>query len=612
MGPRMDCPVTHASNPVLRALLAMAGVVTLALCWFGWRLFTQERAVARERQRDRLERSLEAMAAGVRGKWAEAGESLSRWVSGGSERPPDIAGAVVFTVAGERVAVSPQGGLVFVPLPAAPPGGQPPAAEAFAKAEAVEFGPDGAARAAGIYRELAARAEPRLRAEALLRLGRVLLKSGDGAGARQAYAALAHLAGIAVAGLPAELVGLDGQRKAGAAGIEQRMAAGLQSGKWLLARGPAEHYREVAGLPANAEDLLLAEAMADLWERRGGPVLEVRGRLWLGLWRGNRQRWAGLVAGPARLLEIKAPAGIQFQLTDARGRPMAGAAGRARPGVSQVLGEPESPWVLRVWQDGEVLDEGTSIPLLVGLVILLLWGAVYFMARAIRREAEVARLQSDFVAAVSHEFRSPLTTVRQLSEMLEMGQVPNEERRRKYYSVLAGEAQRLQRLVEGLLRFGRMEAGAQSYRREPLEIGSVVRRAVEEVESGGGRVDVEDGGAIHLNGDPEALAAAVRNLLENALKYSPADSRVEARWGRDGAAAVISVRDHGPGIPADEQKTVFEKFVRGRRAVEASIKGTGVGLAMVKHIMAAHEGEVRLESRPGEGCTFTLRLPEGD
>jgi hypothetical protein len=294
-------------NPVLRALLVTAGILTLALCWFGWRLFTQERAVARERQRERLESSLEAMAAGVRGQWAQAGESLSRWISSENASPPSISGAVVFAVAANHAAVTPEGGLPFVPpvVSLARAGSITP--EVFAEAEAAEFGGSDPARAVRIYRDLAGHADPRMRAEALLRLGRVLLKSGDRAGARLAYAALVRLEGVTVAGLPAALVGLDGQRKAGEPGIEKRIAAGLRSGKWLLTRGQAEYYSEIAGLPADPEQWVLAEAMTTLWERRAGPAIDVQGRILLGLWRGNQQRWAGLVADPARLLDIKAP-----------------------------------------------------------------------------------------------------------------------------------------------------------------------------------------------------------------------------------------------------------------------------------------------------------------
>lgn len=447
----MKSSVKRSPNPLLRALLATAAAVTLALCWFGWRLWTQERAVSRERQRERIESSAEAMASGVRGKWAQAGEALSRWVSDDNAAPPSVSGAVIFTAAANRADVSPRDGLPFVPwLP-----GEPAMTGIFVEGEAAELGGHNASRAAEIYRGFAANTNPHTRAEALLRLARVLLQAGDRAGARRAYESLTRMDGTLVAGLPAELVGLDGQRKSGGAGCcEQQMAAGLASGRWLLSKGPAAYYREVTNTPAAPDAWAQAEAMALLWEKRGGPVIEVQGQTWIGMWRGNDRRWAGLVAMPARFLEIKAPPGIHFQLSDARGRLLAGTAGQPQQSAVQVLGEPESPWVLRVWQEADGPRGRASIPALAGLAILLLWGAVYFMARAIRRESEVAQLQSDFVAAVSHEFRSPITAVRQLSEMLEMGQVPSEERRQKYYSVLAGEAHRLQRLVEGLLHFG--------------------------------------------------------------------------------------------------------------------------------------------------------------
>jgi signal transduction histidine kinase len=250
-------------------------------------------------------------------------------------------------------------------------------------------------------------------------------------------------------------------------------------------------------------------------------------------------------------------------------------------------------------------------------VILFLWGTVYFMARAIRREAKVSRLQSDFVAAVSHEFRTPLTTVRQLSEMLEMDQVPSEERRRRYYGTLAKESRRLQRLVETLLNFGKMEAGAEHYRMEKLEVSELIGRAMREVsgEDNGAAGRVRITGAEHrlqLLGDADALTVALRNLLENGLKYSPVSETVEVKWDHQDGRVAISVVDHGPGIPKDEHELVFQKFVRGRCAIEASVKGTGLGLAMARHILSAHGGEIRLESELGRGSTFTILVAEAN
>ena len=127
---------------------------------------------------------------------------------------------------------------------------------------------------------------------------------------------------------------------------------------------------------------------------------------------------------------------------------------------------------------------------MIALMILFLWGTVYFMAKAVRREAKAAQLQSDFVASVSHEFRSPLTTVRQLSEMLEMDQVPSEERRHQYYQMLSKESMRLQRLVETLLNFGKLESGEQQLQFSPVDVGDIVESVLAELE-GSARVSVE-------------------------------------------------------------------------------------------------------------------------
>ena len=247
-------------------------------------------------------------------------------------------------------------------------------------------------------------------------------------------------------------------------------------------------------------------------------------------------------------------------------------------------------------------------------VLVFLWGAMYVMARAIRREAAVARLQSEFVAAVSHEFRSPLTTIRQMSEMLEMGRVTTDDRRRAYYQVLAGEAGRLQRLVETLLNFGRMEAGAERYRLVQIDLAALVRRVVDEIgqasRGSGRRIEVNGASArVLVNADENALALAIRNLIDNAFKYSPDQPVVRVEWSVAEGHALVSVIDRGIGIPRHEQHAIFDKFVRGRSAVDANVAGTGLGLAMVRQIAQAHGGVVRVESEVGRGSTFTLALP---
>ena len=250
-----------------------------------------------------------------------------------------------------------------------------------------------------------------------------------------------------------------------------------------------------------------------------------------------------------------------------------------------------------------------------GLAVMLafLLAGSYFVGRAVQREMEVARLQADFVSAVSHEFRSPLATMRQLSELLAAGRVPAEERRQYYYDLLASESRRLQRLVENLLDFGKLEAGA-PYRLEPVDPGALVESVVSEFEaqlsSPGCHIEASGNkGSARMLADPEAVSLALRNLLDNAVKYSPGCPTVWVDWAPQDGRIAIRVRDRGSGIPPEERERIFRKFVRGAAADAGNVKGAGVGLAMVERVVKAHGGEIRVESEPGVGSTFTLLFP---
>jgi signal transduction histidine kinase len=248
---------------------------------------------------------------------------------------------------------------------------------------------------------------------------------------------------------------------------------------------------------------------------------------------------------------------------------------------------------------------------------LFLLGGGAFIARAIRRDSEVARMQSDFVSAVSHEFRSPLTSIRQLSEILALGRVHGDDRRQVYYDTLVRESTRLQRLVEALLNFGRMEAGVRQYRFEELDAASLVERIAAEfhpqVAEAGRSIQLEPGAeACPIEADPDAMAVALRNLVDNALKYSAGAPTVWVGWPLADQRVAIRVRDSGAGIPQSEQRAIFRKFVRGSAAAAANVKGSGLGLAMVRHIVAAHGGEITVDSREGEGSTFTIFLPQAE
>jgi signal transduction histidine kinase len=254
--------------------------------------------------------------------------------------------------------------------------------------------------------------------------------------------------------------------------------------------------------------------------------------------------------------------------------------------------------------------------LLLGLatIALLLLVGLYAVTRGVTRELEAARLQSDFVSAVSHEFRTPLTSLKQLAELLSSGRVASEERRARYYQVMERESGRLHRLVEGLLDFGRMEAGALEFHMERVSVRDLVRDVVTEFEAevadDGLKVELRDNEfAATAVVDVEAMGRAVWNLLDNAVKYSPDCQTVWVDVARDDTRVTIAVRDKGVGIPSAELGTVFNKFVRGSSSSGRGTKGTGIGLAMVRHIVEAHGGEVRVESQVGRGSTFTILLP---
>ncbi|MBI3490414.1 MAG: hypothetical protein HY047_01235 [Acidobacteria bacterium] len=610
--------------------MATTIVVTAALGWAGWRLLDQQRAIDEQRAREQLESRADAIAAGVRGKLAEAGERLSGWLSNPASSPPVIDGAVVLTMSPDQVLVAPPDGLPFVPVAK----GAPAPTDVFSTFEVMEFAENQLASAAEGYRVLSRHRDAHVRAGALLRLGRILRKSRDFAGALVAYRQLSGLGAVRTDDLPAELAGLDGQRAAflalGDREGERRVAAhllqGLDSGRWLITRGAAEFHRDGVSAASRPDSWRLADALSDVWREGDGGRLPARGqrvfnrdgRAVLVLWRSSESRSALLAAFVRRFFASSTSGAGAWQLADPEGQAIGGDVAASVRSVARIIGNSEYPWTLHVWAASQprvsARSSQTILLTMMAAMLLFVWGAAYFMARAIRREAAVARLQSDFVAAVSHEFRSPLTTVRQMAEMLEMGRLPTEERRHTYYRILAGEAARLQRLVETLLNFGRMEAGAERYRFVDLDAATLVREVVHDIapqaRDSGKQIEISGPDAeVRVRADESALAVALRNLIDNAIKYSPNESTVWVRWRKENDRAAICVVDRGVGIPRAEQQAIFRKFVRGRAAIDANVKGTGIGLSMVQQIMLAHGGEIRLDSEAGRGSTFTLLLP---
>jgi signal transduction histidine kinase len=249
-----------------------------------------------------------------------------------------------------------------------------------------------------------------------------------------------------------------------------------------------------------------------------------------------------------------------------------------------------------------------------GVLLVVIAAGTVLTWRLTRREAEMAQLKSDFVANVSHDLKTPLSVIRMFGETLEMGRVTDETRRQEYYGVIARESERLSRLIENVLDFARIEGGRRTYSIAPTAVEPVIRDTLEAfshpLASDGYKVDVrvpQDLPDVPMDG--EAIAQALSNLVDNAIKYSAERKSlaIEARLA-DGELA-ISVADTGVGIPREEQSRIFEKFYRAGRSETQGRRGSGVGLALVRHIAEAHRGRVTVESTPGEGSRFTLWLP---
>jgi signal transduction histidine kinase len=248
------------------------------------------------------------------------------------------------------------------------------------------------------------------------------------------------------------------------------------------------------------------------------------------------------------------------------------------------------------------------------LLLVVIAAGVVATYRLVRRETEIARLKADFVANVSHDLKTPLSLIRMFGETLELGRVRDEAQRQEYYRVITRESERLSRLIDNVLDFSRIEGGRRRYDLAPTAVEPLVRDALEAFEyplsQGGFRVEARVAPDLpEVVMDADAVGQALANLIDNAVKYSGDRKtlRVDAVV-QDGRLA-LSVEDEGIGIPREEQGRIFEKFYRAGRSETQGRRGSGVGLALVRHVGEAHGGRVTVESRPGAGSRFTLWLP---
>ena len=255
-------------------------------------------------------------------------------------------------------------------------------------------------------------------------------------------------------------------------------------------------------------------------------------------------------------------------------------------------------------------ERRTRIGYISSLLIIIFLG-LYVIYRLTRKDTELARLKSDFVSRVSHELRTPLATIRAVGEMLEMGAVSSREKEKEYFSFITSESERLSRLIDNVLDFSRIGVDKKKYSFRTVDIreavSSMVRTFREYSRTEGFDIIFRaDESLSPVSIDRDAIEQALINLMHNAVKFSREEKTIRVDLRQRGGEVRLSVADRGVGIAREDLGRIFEQFYQPRRDRNLARKGAGLGLAIVKHIMEAHGGRVEVESRPGEGSTFTL------
>jgi signal transduction histidine kinase len=282
-------------------------------------------------------------------------------------------------------------------------------------------------------------------------------------------------------------------------------------------------------------------------------------------------------------------------------------------------GPSQGAWIVRARYRGGSLEaivaRSRRRNLAISAGVLGLLGAAFVLVMAAaQRQRRLARQQMEFVASVSHELRTPLAVICSAGENLADGVIADSAQVRTYGSLIETEGRRLGDMVERVMEFAGISSGASIRARAGVDVASVVADAVRGVgpdaDARGITVTVYPNGALPpVTADADALRSALQNLIGNAVKYSANGGAVGVTARAEAGSVEIQVADRGLGIDAADLPHIFKPFYRGRHAVDAQVRGTGVGLSVVAHAIAAHRGTIAVDSRVGEGTTITVKIP---
>ncbi len=337
---------------------------------------------------------------------------------------------------------------------------------------------------------------------------------------------------------------------------------------------------------------------------------------------GAQLNLSNLVAQAAPL--VRAPESVRenasVALLNDAGRAVAGAPVAGRPFVSGDIGPALPHWRIGVFvENPEALTRSARtltwmFVLLAAVMVLAIGIGGGLIAADLHRQVTLARQKTDFVSNVSHELKTPLTSIRMFSELLAENRVSGEDQRRQFLQIISTETARLTRLINNVLDFARIERGEKSYQFVCCDLAGLVRDTAElfrpQLEAAGLSLLVRTPDQpVPVNGDKDALAQVLVNLLSNAEKYSGQGREVAVELIVHGVIAEVRVLDRGPGVPRGCEEKIFEQFYRAHDSLGSGIQGSGLGLTLARQIARVHGGDVRHEPRGGGGSCFSIRLP---
>jgi signal transduction histidine kinase len=640
--------------PVLLLMLVAVLVPTAGVLWFMSQAVNQQRDVARQRLSEAYRGQLALLRDRLDSYWEQRAARLSN-------RPAHDAPSMVFqqTISGgladSVVYLAPDGSVAY-PTPTAWPsfgvgvalpflGDTTDPAERrpdWIEARALESRRENLAEAAAAYARIASgEKDNALAARAVQAQVRCLVQHGDKEAAVQVIqrqfgrgplAGVADRQGRIIAAdeqlLVLNLLPREDRRFLAAARRLHAMLtdyehSGLPSAQRLFLMEEVRALKLGEGLsefPAYSAEALAARFLEADRARAGDPALRLSGTpdIWkltstdgriIGLYRSET-----VLASMRRFLdEQNAPKDLQFAVTP--------------PGMKAANYDEETPAGPRLpgWQVTLTLKNTEQFDAIarrqmasyvwIGFLVIAAMAVLALVAgQALRRQMRLASLKTDLVAAVSHELKTPLSSMRLLVDTLLDDPEFDPQKTREYLELIANENSRLSRLIDNFLTFSRMERDRQKFtfsETTPAKIvEAVLNAAGERFHSPQCRLDVDIApGLLPLHADDDALVTALLNLLDNAYKFTPEEKRIVLRAYCDSGRVFFEVADNGIGLSPRDQKKVFRRFYQVDRQLARQAGGVGLGLSIVEFIVKAHKGSIQVRSQPGSGSTFTISLP---